>query len=85
VAAGPVERYAFALAQQPFQARGAFTEMLDGLLRRLREHARTGRETGKVVTAISRVLEARGLAQGNVNPQLVAAVLGQAVAEGGPA
>jgi DNA polymerase III subunit delta' len=82
VTAGSVERYAFALAQQPFQARGAFTEMLDGLLRRLREHARAGRETGKVVAAISRVLEARVLAQGNVNPQLVAAVLGEAVAEG---
>jgi hypothetical protein len=29
-----------------------------------------------VVAAIARVLEARELAQGNVNPQLVAAVLG---------
>lgn len=76
VKAGPVRRYAFALGQQPFQARGGFTEMLDGLLERLREHARSGEETGKVVRAIAQVLEARTLAQGNVNPQLVAAVLG---------
>src|SRR5438105_2050943 len=76
VNAGPVRRYAFALGQQPFQARGGFTEMLDGLLERLREQARSGRETGTVVRAMAQVLEARGLAQGNVNPQLVAAVLG---------
>ncbi len=72
---GPVQQLAFALAQQPFQARGGFTGMLDGLLDLLREQARGGRETGKVVAAIARVLEARGLAQGNVNPQLVSAVL----------
>ena len=72
---GPVRQLAFALAQQPFQARGGFTGMLDGLLDVLREQARGGRETGKVVAAIARVLEARGLAQGNVNPQLVSAVL----------
>ena len=72
---GPFERYAFALAQQPYQARGGFTAMLDGLLQRLRERARVGGDTGTVVAAISRVLEARSLAQGNVNPQLVAAVL----------
>ena len=74
--AGPVSRYAFALGQQPFQARGGFTAMLDGLLERLREQARSGEETGRVVRAIAQVLEARTLAQGNVNPQLVAAVLG---------
>src|SRR5438874_1881911 len=74
--AGPVGRYAFALSQQPFQARGGFTEMLDGLLERLREQARSGGETGRGVRAIARVLEARTLAQGNLNPQLVAAVLG---------
>jgi DNA polymerase-3 subunit delta' len=75
VEGGPVARYTFALAQQPFQARGGFTAMLDELLQRLRERARAGGETGTVVSAISRVLEARSLAQGNVNPQLVAAVL----------
>src|SRR5438094_2124920 len=76
VKAGPVSRYAFALGQQPFQARGGFTEMLDGLLERLREQARSGEETGRGGRAIARVLEARTLAQGNLNPQLAAAVLG---------
>src|SRR5437867_2469249 len=75
VEAGPVRRYEVALGLQPFQARGGFTDMLDGLLEQLREHARSGGETEKVVEAIARVLEARDLAQGNVNPQLLAAVL----------
>jgi DNA polymerase-3 subunit delta' len=75
VAGGPVRHYASALAEQPFEARGGFTGMLDELLEQLRGQARSGRDTDKVVAAISRVLEARGLAQGNVNPQLVAAVL----------
>jgi len=81
VRGGPAHRYGFALGLQPFQARGGFTEMLDGLLERLREQARSGGETDKVVEAIARVLEARGLAQGNVNPQLVAAVLADDLAE----
>ncbi|SRR6266540_2330478 len=81
VEAGPVRRYGFALGLQPFQARGGFMDMLDGLLERLREQARAGGETEKVVAAIARVLEARGLAQGNVNPQLVAAVLADDLAE----
>jgi DNA polymerase III subunit delta' len=72
---GPVAGYSFALAQQPFQARGGFTAMLDGLLQRLRERARSGRETGTAVAAIARVLQARELAQGNVNPQLLAATM----------
>ena len=50
--------------------------MLDGLLERLREQARSGEETASAVRAIAQVLEARTLAQGNVNPQLVAALLG---------
>src|SRR5438309_451571 len=75
VEAGPVRRYEVALGLQPFQARGGFTDMLDGLLEQLLEQARTGGEGGKVVEAIARVLEARDLAQGNVNPQLLAAVL----------
>jgi DNA polymerase-3 subunit delta' len=83
VTGGPVRRYAFALAQQPFQARGGFTGMLDGLLERLREQARAGRETTQVIAAIAQVLGARSLAQGNVNPQLVAAVLAGELAETG--
>ncbi len=70
-------RYAAALAQQPFQARGGFTELLDGLLARLRGEARAGKATQAVVAAISRVLNARAMAQGNVNPQLLAAVLAE--------
>ena len=77
-----MQRFAFALSQQPFQARGGFTEMLDGLLEQLRQQARQGGsgETAKVVEAIASVLEARELAQGNVNPQLVAAVLADQLA-----
>ena len=78
----PVRRYAFALAQQPFQARGGFTDMLDSLLEQLRGEARAGRDTEKVVEAIAQVFEARSLAQGNVNPQLVGAVLGEDLAGG---
>jgi DNA polymerase-3 subunit delta' len=81
VEAGPVRQYGFALGLQPFQARGGFTDMLDGLLERLREQARAGGETEKVVEAIGRVVDARGLAQGNVNPQLVAAVLADDLSE----
>src|SRR6266446_7169703 len=81
VEAGPVRRYEVALGLQPFQARGGFTDMLDGLLEQLREQARTGAEAGKVVEAIARVLEARDLARGNVNPQLLAAVLADELAE----
>ena len=81
VAGGPVSRYAFALAQPPFQARGGFTELLDGLLERLRDQTRSGGDVGKLVPAIAQVLDARGLAQGNVNPQLAAAALAGDLAE----
>ena len=82
---GAARRYAAALRQQPFQARGAFTAMLDGLLEELREQARAGRDTDKVVAAIAQVLDAREQAQGNVNPQLLAAVLADQLAERGGA
>src|SRR5436309_1212660 len=81
VAHGAVQRYGFALRQAPFQARGGFTAMLDGLLEQLREQARAGGETTRVVEAIARTLDARELAQGNVNPQLVTAVLADELAE----
>ena len=64
----------------PFQARGGFTEMLDALAGRLRAQAKTGGETQKLVEAIARVMDARELAQGNVNPQLVTAVLAEDLA-----
>lgn len=75
VRSGTAARYGAALAQPPFQARGAFTSMLDALLERLRDEARGGGDTGKVMAAMTQVLEARELAQGNVNPQLLTAVL----------
>lgn len=76
----PAGRYALALKQMPFQARGGFTAMLDELLERLRAEARRGEAT-KVVEAIAQVLEARDLAQSNVNPQLLTAVLGEDLTE----
>ena len=77
---GTAARYGAALAQPPFQARGAFTSMLDALLVRLRDEAREGGDTEKVIEAMSQVLEARDLAQGNVNPQLLTAVLSEDLA-----
>jgi hypothetical protein len=75
-------RYARVLGQAPFQARGAFTAMLDALLERLRAEARAGTgDTGRIVAAIARVLAARDGAQGNVNPQLLTAVLAEDLAE----
>ncbi|HTE66085.1 MAG TPA: hypothetical protein VK736_07485 [Candidatus Binatia bacterium] len=77
---GAATLYALALSQMPFQARGGFTEMLDALASRLRAQAKTGGETQKLVEAIARVMDARELAQGNVNPQLVTAVLAEDLA-----
>src|SRR2546430_14297527 len=67
----------FALGQVPFQARGGFTEMLDALADRLRDEAKRGGDSAKLVEAIARVMNARDVAQGNVNPQLLAAVLAE--------
>ena len=67
----------FALGQVPFQARGGFTDMLDALADRLRDEAKRGGDTDKLVEAIALVMDARDVAQGNVNPQLLAAVLGE--------
>jgi DNA polymerase-3 subunit delta' len=69
----------YALGQVPFQARGGFTDMLDSLAERLRAEAKRGGDTEKLVEAIAHVLDARDLAQGNVNPQLLAAVLAEAL------
>jgi hypothetical protein len=72
--------YGFALGQMPFQARGGFTEMLDALAGRLRAEAMRGGETQKLVEAIAHVMDAREMAQGNVNPQLLSAVLAEDLA-----
>jgi len=77
----PPERYAFVLKQRPFEARGAFSDMLQGLLERLRSQARNGGDTAKLVEAIARVMDAREMAMGNVNPQLVTAVLADELPE----
>jgi len=61
----------------PVQARGGFTDMLDALAGRLRSEVKRGGDTDKLVEAIALVLDARDLAQGNVNPQLLAAVLAE--------
>lgn len=74
---GPAARSAFALAQMPFQARGGFTDMLDSLAGRLVAEAKRGGDTEKLVEAIALVMDTRALAQGNVNPQLLAAVLAE--------
>jgi len=73
-------RYAYALGQPAYQARGAFTDMLDELLERLRAEVRPrergmGPSTTQLVEGVASVLDAREMAQGNVNPQLLAAVL----------
>jgi DNA polymerase III subunit delta' len=69
----------YALGQVPFQARGGFTDMLDSLAERLRAEAKRGGDTEKLVEAMARVMDARDMAQGNVNPQLLAAVLAEAL------
>jgi DNA polymerase-3 subunit delta' len=74
-------RYAVVLGQATYQARGAFTAMLDALLDRLRAEARAGTgDTRRVLGAIAQVLAARDAAQGNVNPQLLTAVLAEELA-----
>jgi DNA polymerase-3 subunit delta' len=65
----------YALGQVPFQARGGFTDMLDALADKLRSEVKRGGDTEKLVEAIALVMDARDVAQGNVNPQLLAAVL----------
>ena len=57
--------------------------MLDALLARLRAEAGNGGTPSRKLTeAIARVLEAREHAQGNVNPQLLTAVLSDDLAVG---
>ena len=94
--AGPAERYERALRQPPFSARGEFTAMLDALAETLGEAARSGlgqpsrrpvparlkrAEPGALLQAMERVAVAREAAYGNVNPQVLLAVLGEELAE----
>jgi DNA polymerase III subunit delta' len=97
VLAGSAAGYERALKQAPFAARGEFTAMLDALADTLGEAARgrLGQPTRRQVPAallrrgdpasllraMERVAEARDAAYGNVNPQILLAVLGEELAE----
>jgi DNA polymerase-3 subunit delta' len=97
VLAGSAAGYERALRQAPFAARGEFTAMLDALADTLGEAARgsLGQPTRRPVPpalirrgdpapllrAMERVAEAREAAYGNVNPQILLAVLGEELAE----
>jgi DNA polymerase-3 subunit delta' len=86
-----------ALRQPPWSARGEFTAMLDALAETLGDAARgalghaTRRQVPKpllrhrnpesLLKAMEHVADAREAAWGNVNPQVVLAVLGQELAE----
>jgi hypothetical protein len=97
VLSGPAARFERALAQGPWQARGDFTGMLDALAETLDDAARGAvgvaerravaaalRERTspeRLLAALGLVAEAREAAQGNVNPQLLLASLGEDLAE----
>ena len=84
-----------ALSQAPASARGEFTALLDAMSQVLADAARgalgerrrrvppalEGRDPDRLVRAMERVNAARETAQGNVNPQLILAVLGEELAE----
>jgi len=75
---GRATRYERSLKQAPWSARGSFTDLLDGLAAELAGRAREtpDRETALSLSrALERVQSARTSAQGNVNPQLLLAVL----------
>ena len=94
VAAGPVGRLERAMRQATFAARGDFTGMLDALAMRIEGALRSelGAEGGArlngfesagpetLLAMLGKVQTARATAQGNVNPQLLLAVLGQELA-----
>ncbi len=95
VLAGPGPRLERALRQQPWSARGDFTAVLDAVADTLGEAARgalgqkprrtvpdglLGRTPDALFQAMDRVGQAREAAHGNVNPQLLLAVLGDDLA-----
>jgi DNA polymerase III delta prime subunit len=92
---GPGPRLERALRQQPWSARGEFSAVLDAVADTLGEAARgamgekvrrpvpaslLGSEPQALFRAMDRVSEAREAAYGNVNPQLLLAVLGDELA-----
>lgn len=94
VARGPAARLERAMRQATFSARGDFTAMLDALALRLEGALRTahgapggdrlaafdGVSAEMLLQMLDKVQVARATAQGNVNPQLLLAVLGQDLA-----
>ncbi|HWO88103.1 MAG TPA: hypothetical protein VNL98_03015 [Gemmatimonadales bacterium] len=80
---GPAARYRYALGIKPYQARGDFSAMLsaaaellrDDLELRLRSGSASDEPAARLVERIRSIEEARRLAQGNVNPQLIIADL----------
>jgi DNA polymerase-3 subunit delta' len=97
VLAGPGPSLERALRQPPWSARGEFTAVLDALAETLGEAARGAvglkprrevpkgllrhREPDPLLKAMERVADAREAAWGNVNPQILLAVLGEELAE----
>jgi DNA polymerase III subunit delta' len=97
VLAGPGPSLEQALRQAPWSARGDFTAMLDALAETLSEAARGTlgqmprrpvpqalqryRHPDRLLKAMEHVAEARDAAWGNVNPQILLAVLGEELAE----
>ena len=90
---GEAARMERSLKQGAWSARGDFSAMLEALADLLGEEARAQGEAGagaaqkkwsglpQLVRARERVLEARDMAQGNVNPQLLLAALQADLAE----
>ena len=97
VLAGPGPALERALRQPPYQARGEFAAMLDALAETLHEAARGSlgqpvrrsvpeallrhASPAPLLKALERVGQAREAAAGNVNPQVLLAVLGEELAE----
>jgi DNA polymerase-3 subunit delta' len=93
----PAAAYETALRQPPWSARGEFTAVLDALAELLGDAARNAsgqqprqdvpelllrpRSPAALLTALGRVADAREGAWGNVNPQLLLAVLANELAE----
>lgn len=86
VSSGPAAAAERALKQIPWQARGDFTALLDGLAVVLADDARQAVTSGAhdqasaKLAAVDRVMAAREQAHGNVNPQLLLAVLADEIA-----
>lgn len=87
---GAAGRWRYVLGVKPYQARGAFTDTLDAALDELKDGLERRLRGGSdpvpadaLLEAIRDVEQARRMAQGNVNPQLIAADLLRRLAESG--